>query len=180
MAKRRTNKPRRQRKSHYWFLLRFMLFVVIVVAIAYGVRRCGTGGTESDGAMREDSLPHLNDLVKNSLSDNDATAEMDSTVAKFIRRWELKGLQIAVSRNDSLVYAKGYGWADKETGEAMTPAHVMRVASVSKLITAAGIMRLQEMGKVRLTDRVFGEQGILNDTAYTNVITDKRYFDITV
>ncbi len=157
-----------------------MLFVVIVVAIVYAVRRCGTGGCGTDESARVDSLPHLNDLLSNSLSGHDGTAEMDSAVAKFIHRWELKGLQIAVSRNDSLVYAKGYGWADKENGEAMTPTHIMRIASVSKLITAAGIMRLQEMGKVKLTDRVFGDRGILNDTAYTNVITDKRYFNITV
>ncbi len=157
-----------------------MLFVVIVVAIAYAVRRCGTGECGTDESARVDSLPHLNDLLSNSLSGHDGTAEMDSAVAKFIHRWELKGLQIAVSRNDSLVYAKGYGWADKENGEAMTPTHIMRIASVSKLITAAGIMRLQEMGKVKLTDRVFGDRGILNDTAYTNVITDKRYFNITV
>ncbi len=157
-----------------------MLFVVIVVAIVYAVRRCGTGGCGTDESARVDSLPHLNDLLSNSLSGHDGTAEMDSAVAKFIHRWELKGLQIAVSRNDSLVYAKGYGWADKESGEAMTPTHIMRIASVSKLITAAGIMRLQEMGKVKLTDRVFGDRGILNDTAYTNVITDKRYFNITV
>ncbi len=157
-----------------------MLFVVIVVAIVYAVRRCGTGGCGTDESARVDSLPHLNDLLSNSLSGHDGTAEMDSVVAKFIHRWELKGLQIAVSRNDSLVYAKGYGWADKENGEAMTPTHIMRIASVSKLITAAGIMRLQEMGKVKLTDRVFGDRGILNDTAYTNVITDKRYFNITV
>ena len=41
-------------------------------------------------------------------------------------------------------------------------------------------MKLREMGKVKLSDRVFGPTGILNDTAYTNRIKDKRYFDITV
>ncbi len=180
MPKRRINKTRRTRKGHYWFLLRFMLVVVIVVAAVYGVRRCGTDGKDSEPAVREDSLPHLNDLVSNSLSENDGTANMDADVEKFIRRWELRGLQIAVSRNDSLVFAKGYGWAEQEKNEPMTPTHIMRVASVSKLLTAVGIMKLQEMGKLRLTDHVFGEQGILNDTAYTNAITDKRYFDITV
>ena len=41
-------------------------------------------------------------------------------------------------------------------------------------------MKLRDMGKVKLSDKVFGPQGILNDTFYVNSIRDKRYFDITV
>lgn len=105
---------------------------------------------------------------------------MDSIIAKYLKRWEVNGAQLAVSRNDSLVYAKGYGWAEKEKNDPMRPSNILRIASVSKLITATGIMKLQEKGKLKLTDHVFGPQGILNDSAYTNAITDKRYFDITV
>ena len=75
---------------------------------------------------------------------------------------------------------KGYGWADKERNVLMEPCHIMRMASVSKLVTAVGIMKLQEMGRLKLSDKVFGPQGILNDTTYTNSIRDKRYYDITV
>lgn len=56
----------------------------------------------------------------------------------------------------------------------------MRVASVSKLITAAGIMKLVENGELKLSDKVFGPHGILNDTIYTNHISDKKYYDISV
>lgn len=62
----------------------------------------------------------------------------------------------------------------------MEPNMVMRFASVSKLITAAGIMKLVEMKKVRMSDKVFGPKGILNDTTYNNSIKDDRYYDITV
>lgn len=57
---------------------------------------------------------------------------------------------------------------------------IMRIASVSKLVTAIGVMRLCEMRKLRLSEHVFGAQGVLNDTAYTNRIKDKRIFDITI
>ena len=105
---------------------------------------------------------------------------MDKDIERYMKRWELRGVQIAVSRNDSLVYAKGFGWADEERGEAMTPGHIMRIASVSKLLTAVGIMKLREQGRLKLSDHVFGADGILNDTLYTNTIRDKRHFDITV
>jgi len=56
----------------------------------------------------------------------------------------------------------------------------MRMASVSKLITATGIMVLKERGKLNLDDKVFGPNGILNDSAYTNIIKDSNYFKISV
>ena len=56
----------------------------------------------------------------------------------------------------SLLFCKGYGWADKEAGAEMSPACIMRVASVSKLLTATAIMKLQEAGRLHLKDTVFG------------------------
>jgi CubicO group peptidase (beta-lactamase class C family) len=59
------------------------------------------------------------------------------------------------------------------------PSNLFRIASVSKLITATAIMKLQEEGKLHLDDFVFGEHGILNDEEYGN-INDKRVKRITV
>ncbi len=118
--------------------------------------------------------------LTNELSDWPALANMDREIERFIGRWNIKGMSLAVTRNDSLLYAKGYGWADMEAGKKMTPKNIMRMASASKLVTAIAVMRLVEDGKLNLNSRVFGPDGILNDTAYTNAIKDKRLFDITV
>ena len=88
--------------------------------------------------------------------------------------------QLVITRNDSLLYARGFGWADKERGIRMEPNMLMRFASISKLITAVGIMKLQEMKKLRMNEKVFGPKGILNDTTYNNGIKDQRYYNITV
>jgi CubicO group peptidase (beta-lactamase class C family) len=58
----------------------------------------------------------------------------------------------------------------------------MRVASVSKLITAAAIMKLQQEGKITIKDSVFGPRGILNDTIHNGLYRccDKNYNKITV
>ena len=42
---------------------------------------------------------------------------------------------------------------------------MFRIASISKTITAVGIMRLVQEGRVSLEDRVFGSQG--NFTVHT-------------
>ncbi|MCF0167534.1 MAG: beta-lactamase family protein, partial [Bacteroidales bacterium] len=77
-----------------------------------------------------------------------------------------------------LLFAKGYGMSTDTTD--MTPGTIMRIASVSKLITATAIVKLMEQGALGLDSKVFGPEGILNDESFTETITDKRYFDLTV
>ncbi|MBR4001189.1 MAG: beta-lactamase family protein [Bacteroidales bacterium] len=99
---------------------------------------------------------------------------------EFLRHWNIHGASLAIMRNDSLVYAKGYGQADNG-GVAVGPSTIFRLASVSKLITAIGIMVLQERGQLSLSDKVFTPNGgILGNEPYTGYISDRRYFDITV
>lgn len=122
----------------------------------------------------------LNKVITNELSDTSSLKGMDSEVRRYMAQWNLRGVSLSVMRNDSLLYAKGYGWADTEAGEEMQPNMIMRVASVSKLLTATGIMVLKERGLLSLQDTVFGPRGILTDTSYTSVIRDPAYRKITV
>lgn len=161
-------------------LLLLAALVIIALAILTLVLRCTCSNTEASIEKAERQAPHINDSISNRKNECEISGELDSLMTRYLKRWEINGAQLAISCGDSLVYARGYGWADKEREVAMEPNMVMRMASVSKLVTAIGVMKLREMGKVKLSDRVFGPTGILNDTAYTNRIKDKRYFDITV
>lgn len=161
------------------------ILALVVAFIAFSgmrcIRQCEGGNSDGKGdSLSVACLPHINDSINNQTTQFAQAQKLDSLVNKFLKRWEVKGAQLAVSRNDSLVYVRAYGWADLEKNIAMAPSHIMRIASVSKLLTAVGIMKLQEMGKVKLSDHVFGPTGVLNDTIYINLIKDKRYFDITV
>jgi len=62
-----------------------------------------------------------------------------------------------------MVYAKGYGMADKEKGIVMGANTYGRIASVSKPFTAAGIMKLKDKtsSKFYLNTRVFGPGKLL-------------------
>ncbi len=153
-----------------------------IMLVVFAICRCSCGGCsgKDDTEKAEQRIVHLNDTLTNALVDVPELHDMDSIMRRYLKRWELNGAQLAVTRNDSLLYVKGYGWADKERNVLMEPCHIMRMASVSKLVTAVGIMKLQEMGRLKLSDKVFGPQGILNDTTYINSIRDKRYYDITV
>ena len=123
---------------------------------------------------------HLNDSLSNALSDQPELAGLDKKVRNYMRQWQMKGASLAIMRNDSLLYAKGYGWADEGEGTEMEPSHILRMASVSKLITAVGIMVLQDRDSLSIKDTVFGPSGILNDSLFNAVIKDKNYHKITV
>ena len=135
------------------------------------------------GDNQENSLKKpvkLNRTISNAMSDSLGLDKMDSAIQSYMRKWNLRGASLAIMRNDSLLYARGYGWADAEKKEEMAPGHLFRLASVSKLLTATGIMLLCEEGKLSLDDKVFGPEGILNDSSYVSVIKDKNYYKITV
>jgi len=90
---------------------------------------------------------------------------MEATAAAFMKQHEVPGLSVAMARKGRLVYAQGYGLADKAKDEKVTPDHLFRIASVTKPITSVAVFRLIEAGKLRLEDKVFGPGGVLG-TAY--------------
>ncbi|MFN0182119.1 MAG: serine hydrolase domain-containing protein [Gemmatimonadales bacterium] len=66
----------------------------------------------------------------------------------------LPGIAVGVVRDQQLVWAKGFGFADLKAKRPMSPSTLFRMASHSKLFTAMAIMQLREQGKLRLDDPV--------------------------
>ena len=157
------------RKSLIMILLAVSVLMLILVV-----------SSSSDKKERHLAPIHLNDSLTNVMSDLPELAGLDRKMNAYLRKWQIKGASLSIMRNDSLVYAKGYGWADQEKGIRMEPYHTLRMASVSKLITAVGIMVLQDKGMLNIKDNVFGPSGILKDSTYTSVIKDRNYNLITV
>lgn len=165
----------------YW---KTLLAVTVLAVISVSLLSRNSGN--SDSAMEQpgygsdvenEEFVSINEFLTNGLSGS--SEALDSYIEKFMRRWEIKGGSLAVMKDGMLVYAKGYGWADEEKGERMSPGNIMRVASLSKLITATAVMQLCERKVLSLDDRVFGEGGILNCEQFSH-IRDKRVNSITV
>ena len=120
------------------------------------------------------------DSLKNKDSDYAPLAKMEAEIQRFMGKWDIKGMSVAVSRHDSLLFAKGFGYADREKGIPMEANNIMRIASASKLITAAAIMKLAEEGRLSLHSTVLGPNGILDRKDFTEAISDRRMEVITV
>jgi len=69
-------------------------------------------------------------------------ARLDTAVADFIEEWGVPGASVAVVKDERLIYARGFGYADQEGDELVEPYHLFRLASVSKPITSIAIMKL--------------------------------------
>jgi CubicO group peptidase (beta-lactamase class C family) len=59
-----------------------------------------------------------------------------------------------VQRGPEVILRKGYGWADKSRGRAMTADDVVDLGSITKQFTAAAILRLEADGKLGTGDPI--------------------------
>ncbi|VDM73197.1 unnamed protein product [Strongylus vulgaris] len=62
----------------------------------------------------------------------------------------IPGLSVGVSVNGHVVWREGFGFANVESGSQCTGDTVMRIASISKPITATIAARLVQSGKLDL------------------------------
>ena len=84
----------------------------------------------------------------------------DSIVKKIdslFTKWNTStspGCTIGIVRNDSLIFAKGYGMANLEYSIPNTPETIFHMASISKQFTGWSIMLLAQQGKLKLDDDI--------------------------
>jgi len=154
--------------------LRKILFATLLIAaISYN-----PGAMERGGPVTEKLVP-ANIRVTNSMSDLHEFAGFERIISSFMRKWEITGASVAVAKEGKLVFAKGFGFADKQSNLQVEPYNKFRIASISKLVTAVAVMRLSEQGRLSVYDRVFGPDGILNDSLFSDP-RDKRVYNITI
>ncbi|HEY6830536.1 MAG TPA: serine hydrolase domain-containing protein [Gemmatimonadaceae bacterium] len=85
---------------------------------------------------------------------SDTTSRIADRVFDAYRGTDSPGCALGVTRNGRVVYERGYGMANLETGTPITPASIFHVASVSKQFTAMSIMLLAKDGKLSIDDDI--------------------------
>lgn len=80
---------------------------------------------------------------------------IDEMMETFLRKNDIPGAALAITREGRLVYARGFGYADLDAKEAVQPDSLFRIASLSKPITAVAVFKLIESGRLSLDDRAF-------------------------
>lgn len=117
--------------------------------------------TPVSGATPVDTEPGATPINMEPGGDASGLNALDPIAQNALLNGKVPGVSVAIAKEGKLVFAKAYGVADPSTGEAMTADHRLRIASVTKPITATAIMGLIEQGQLSLSDTVFGEGALL-------------------
>lgn len=89
----------------------------------------------------------LNLNAQEKLSDS-IQLEVETLAEAFLEQTNTPGISIAVSKNGSIIYAEGFGYANIEEAIKMDTSSKLRTASVAKVITATALGRLASEGKL--------------------------------
>lgn len=83
-----------------------------------------------------------------------ARADISTALDEYFTRLADHGFSgaVLVARGERIVLREGYGPADRRRGIPARPDTAFNIASLDKQFIAAGILRLEEMGRLRVTD----------------------------
>ena len=88
--------------------------------------------------------------VENSLSGGLVIDGKLYTLSERMKQYNVAGLSVAVIDNGRIVWAKGYGYADKKEDRKVTTNTLFEPGSISKSLNAVGILQLAQQGKLDL------------------------------
>ncbi len=94
------------------------------------------------------------------------------TINTWIDHQEIAGCALTVRKADQLLYQQTFGYANMETRAPITMNSIYRMMSMTKVVTAVGVMKLIEDGKLSLDDPL---SGYLPEFADSRVAADERY-----
>ncbi len=92
--------------------------------------------------------------AKKPVVDNDRIARLQGRMQSFVDRGRAAGIVTLLAHKRSIVDLSAFGFQDLETRTQMKTDTIFQVASMTKPVTAVGIMILVEDGLLALTDPV--------------------------
>lgn len=110
---------------------------------------------------------------------DDRFTPFDKLMTTFLADHKVPGAALAVGRDGKLVYSRGFGHADADRKVKVEPDALFRIASVSKPLTAVGVLQLVERGKVKLDDPILKHVPLKPHLAPGDK-ADPRLDDVTV
>lgn len=130
-------------------------------------------------AFNSSSGVRFNGLWKNTAFKAQDLALIERKARDYLKKNDVAGLSIAIMRNERLVYAAGFGYADVEKKEPFGPMHRARIASVSKPITRVAVARVVQDTNLESGSKVFGANSVLGGQ-YPTPSNNEKIEDITV
>lgn len=97
---------------------------------------------------------------------------IEKVMEDYVACGEMAAGILIVHRRDKLLYHNRWGYVDLARTQPVQEDTIFRMASMTKVLTAAGILKLQERGEISLEDEV---RKYLPEFADRQVVADKRF-----
>jgi CubicO group peptidase (beta-lactamase class C family) len=91
-----------------------------------------------------------------SVAEEVVNGDLGQKIDRYMQKAEANGYagSVLVARGDNIILAKGYGLADREHKVGQTAETVFSIGSITKQFTGAAILKLEMMGKLKVTDLI--------------------------
>ena len=111
-------------------------FIMIPFVIGLFINNCNSI-PEKPKSIPVNDYSYLNEYLNNYIPEQ-------------MKEASIIGLSVGVVSDKEVLFAKGFGLADKASGIEVTPDTIFRIASVSKIVNLVIVMKLVEEGKLDL------------------------------
>jgi CubicO group peptidase (beta-lactamase class C family) len=92
----------------------------------------------------------MNQSLRANAPVEDFQAHLEERIPSLMKIHRIPGCSVALIHQHEIVWTKGFGWADVEGGRYLTADTPMSVQSITKSLTAWGVLKLAEKGSIDL------------------------------
>jgi len=126
-------------------MLRFIVSCVVGIIVCFN---CGGASV----AQAQEAPPAATGAADAPAIDvADLEAFLDGVIDGRMNSYRVAGVTVSVVLGGEMIFTKGYGWADVDSGTSVDPAVTLfRPGSISKTFTWTAVMQLVEQGKIDL------------------------------
>ncbi|HKO99156.1 MAG TPA: serine hydrolase domain-containing protein [Pyrinomonadaceae bacterium] len=107
-------------------------------------------------------LLSLGALPTNAQNTQPDFAALETVVNEELKSTNTPGAAVAIVNGDRVVFAKGFGVSNIETGAPVTPDMLFRLGSTTKMFTGAALVTLSSQGKLKLDEAIANHATRLN------------------
>ncbi|HEY3128932.1 MAG TPA: serine hydrolase domain-containing protein [Acidobacteriota bacterium] len=81
-------------------------------------------------------------------------SELEKTALQELKETNTPGAVLVIVSGDRVIFSKGFGVSNVETGTPMTPDMLFQIGSITKVFTATALVSLAEEGKLNLSEPI--------------------------
>jgi CubicO group peptidase (beta-lactamase class C family) len=120
--------------------------IIFQIILAFGFTSLAYGQVSLYSADVSSRIKDVENSLMNWAQTPDSLLRWN--IEERMKSHNVNGVSIAVVHNFKIEWAKGYGWADVDAKREVTPQTLFQAASISKSISAIGILKLVEDKKL--------------------------------